>query len=151
MPTAELCASLTDNHDIQYPWTWDPPWQSIFFTSAWLDLGLWLSLTLADFWLVCLPSWAGGLLPTGLELGEGTSVRNIKNIIMTAKCDWTHTQTNSRKLVMWPGTDRGSEPPLTSFDVIHPGQTAVKVGMFRQLTSHPNVRERQHERLLKTF
>ena len=61
---------------------------------------------------------------------------------MTAKCDWTHTQTNDRELVMWSDTDRGSEPPLTSLDVIHPGQTAVKVGMFRQPTSHPNVRER---------
>ena len=71
---------------------------------------------------------------------------------MTAKCDWTHTQTNDRKLVMWSDTDRGSEPPLTSLDVIHPGQTAVKVGMLRQPTSHPNVRERLSTRdCLKSF
>ena len=37
---------------------------------------------------------------------------------------------NGRKLVMWPETDVGSELPLTSFHVTHPGLGAVKVDMF---------------------
>ena len=28
---------------------------------------------------------------------------------------------------MWPGTDKGSELPLTSFDVTHPGLAVVNV------------------------
>ena len=47
---------------------------------------------------------------------------------------------NGEKLVMWQETDIGSELPVTSFDVTHPGLAAVKVDMFYQTTSHPNIR-----------
>lgn len=68
------------------------------------------------------------------------------------KPDQSCMETNGRKLVMWPDTDRGSEPPLTSLDVVHPGRTAVKAGMFRQPTSHPDVSERLSMRdCLKPF
>ena len=39
-------------------------------------------------------------------------------------------QMNSRKLVMQPETDIGSELPLTLLSVTHPGLAAVKVDMF---------------------
>ena len=37
---------------------------------------------------------------------------------------------NGEKLIMWQETDIGSELPVTSFDVTHPGLAAVKVGML---------------------
>ena len=59
------------NH-FRYPRACDPASMAIWqiFTGAWWDLGL--SLVLADSWLVCLPSWVGGLLSTGSELVEVT-------------------------------------------------------------------------------
>ena len=55
------------------------------------------------------------------------------------------------KLVMWPEADEGditihdedpdSELPLTLFDGTHLGLAAVKVDMFQQPTSHPNLRQ----------
>ena len=42
-------------------------------------------------------------------------------------------QMSGGKLVMWLETDVGSELPLASFDVTHPGPTAVKAdNMFWQ-------------------
>jgi len=48
-----------------------------------------------------------------------------------------------------PVTDVGSELPLTSFDVTHPGLTELLkllVDTFWQLTWHPNIRETEWER-----
>ena len=60
-------------------------------------------------------------------------------------------QMNGRKLVIWLETDVGIKLPLTSFDVTHPGLAVVKVDMFWQPTSHPNIgeTETEQERLLK--
>ena len=71
VPTAELCASPTDNSTTFGIFELGPhPWQPSFTTSAWLDLRL--SLVLPDSWLVCLPSRVGSLLSTHSELEAGT-------------------------------------------------------------------------------
>ena len=69
----KLCteyAKIMGRHYSQSSRAWDPLWQSTFFTGAWLDLGLLLVLIVS--WPVCLRSWVGSLLSTGLELVEGT-------------------------------------------------------------------------------
>ena len=53
-------------------------------------------------------------------------------------------QMNGGKLVMQPETDVGSRLPLTSFSVIYPGLTAVKVETFL-IIDYPDVREIETE------
>ena len=52
------------------------------------------------------------------------------NIMLSCKM-WSVTHANEQqKLVMQPETDIGSELPLTSFSITHPGLAAVRVAMF---------------------
>ena len=67
-----LCKPNEWQHYFPYPWAWDRPWQSTFFTGALLNLGL--LLVLADSWQLSWPSWVGSLLSTGSEVVEGTSL-----------------------------------------------------------------------------
>ena len=50
---------------------------------------------------------------------------------------------------MWLEADTGSELPLTSFSITHPGMAAVKV-LSTNFTPHPDIRETEtkRERLL---
>ena len=65
LQTRQITALLSVLYII-YTWAWDPPWQSTFFTGAWLHLGLLLVSTgtsgrfLND--LFTFLAWAGGLL-----------------------------------------------------------------------------------------
>ena len=58
---------------------------NIYHWCLWLDLGL--SLVLADSWLVCLPSWVGGLLSTSPELVEGTGSELQVRFLCAVFCD----------------------------------------------------------------
>ena len=108
-----LCKPDGKQHYINY----FRSWQSTFFISAWLNLGL--SLALADSWLVCLPSSVGSLLSSGSELVEGTGLELsahcivIHDYMLSCKCGWSCTYTNSRKLVIVLEADVGNELPLT--------------------------------------
>ena len=126
--------------------------------SHWCLFRFWLAF--ADSWLVWLPSWVGGLLSTSSELVEGRGLElssqlqnKIKNsqfsalsfatLCCTVKCGQPCMQMNSRKLVMRPETDTGSELPLTSFNWCHPPWP----GSFQS----SYIRDRANERLLKAF
>ena len=107
------------------------------------------------FGLVCLPSWVHGLLSTGWEPEEGTSSQlsswllNIQLTITIKMSRFLHyrlQQDAELQHVVVLHIDFGSELPLTLFDVTHSCLESVKVGMFRQLIPHLNVRERLNER-----
>ena len=84
MPTAEFCASPTDNSTTFCILELGPhPWQPTFTTSAWFWLDLRLSLVLANSWLVCSPSRGGSLLSTRSELEAGNGLK--LQIITTLK------------------------------------------------------------------
>ena len=76
------------------------------------------------------------LLSTSSELVKGTGSKlsswlrkqNAENLDLSfatpywaVKCGWSCIQMNGGKLVIWLKTDEGSELPLISFNVTHPG------------------------------
>ena len=59
--------------------------------------------------------------------GQMSLQESLCNIMLSCKICLVPHEMNVRKLVMRPETDVGSELPLPSFDVTHPGLAAVKV------------------------
>ena len=85
--SAEFWASVTNNIT-----TFSILKLGTFLTAtagAWLDLRL--LLVLADFWLVCVPSWAGSILSTSSKLVDGTCLElssRPQNKTSMFKCSW---------------------------------------------------------------
>ena len=126
-------------HYFRYPLAWDPPWQSTFFTGAWVD-----TLALAYSWLVWLPSWYRRPIVNRLRASGRNWFRTIvminKNpkgccffvcfkerekkkkkfsmlssatLCWAVKCGRSQLQMDGEKPVTRPETDVGSELTLT--------------------------------------
>ena len=110
---------------------------------------------LADTWpSVVIWLWASGrnrfrtiFTTAGGKNKSKFSALSLVRLCRAWICGQSSTELNGEKPVMRLVTDVGSELPLTSFSVTHPGLAAVRVGMFRQAASCLNTR---WQRLSKT-
>ena len=102
-----LCKPDGWQHYFRYPLAWDPPWQSTFFTGAWVD-----TLALAYSWLVWLPSWYRRPIVNRLRASGRnwfrTIIMMVKNksefcafsfvtLCWAVKCGWSCMQMNIRE------------------------------------------------------
>ena len=79
--------------------------------------------------------------------GQMSLQESLCNIMLSCKICLVPHEMNARKLVMRPETDVGSELPLPSFDVTHPGLAASKlISSDNQLCTPTSDRQRLRER-----